>query len=53
MDHGEFLDKWDCTPELLVETNPLTHRMDEWAGILNIPADLKVQHLPVKAAIGS
>jgi lipopolysaccharide transport system ATP-binding protein len=37
--HGEpgLIDDWDCVPELVVATKPVTHRMDEWAGFLNIP----------------
>jgi lipopolysaccharide transport system ATP-binding protein len=35
-DHG-LIDDWDCLPELVVATKPVTHRMDDWAGILNIP----------------
>ena len=35
-EHG-YLDSWDCIPEMLVTTEPVTHQKDEWAGVLNIP----------------
>ena len=37
--HGEHgsIDDWEAVPELVVATEPVTHRMDEWAGFLNIP----------------
>jgi lipopolysaccharide transport system ATP-binding protein len=35
-EHG-MLDAWDCVPEMLVTTEPVTHPKDEWAGLLNIP----------------
>jgi len=34
---GKQLDAWECLPEMVVAVEPLAHRMDEWAGILNIP----------------
>ena len=36
-DDGEFVDLWDCVPELVIATAPATHPMDEWNGLLNIP----------------
>ena len=37
--HGEHgsIDDWEGVPELVVATKPVTHRLDEWAGFLNIP----------------
>ena len=35
-EHG-LIDDWECVPELIVGTKPVTHRRDEWAGFLNIP----------------
>jgi lipopolysaccharide transport system ATP-binding protein len=32
-----LVDVWDCVPELIVATKPVTHPRDEWAGLLNIP----------------
>ncbi len=39
-DAETVLDWWECTPELMVETMPIAHRVDEWAGLLNIPYTL-------------
>jgi lipopolysaccharide transport system ATP-binding protein len=36
-DDNGLVDDWDCLPELVVATKPVTHRMDDWAGLLNIP----------------
>jgi lipopolysaccharide transport system ATP-binding protein len=38
------IDDWDCVPDLIVATMPVTHRMDEWAGLLNIPCNFSVVH---------
>jgi homopolymeric O-antigen transport system ATP-binding protein len=38
--HGQ-IDDWDAAPDLLIMTKPVTHRMDEWAGVLNIPCSLE------------
>jgi lipopolysaccharide transport system ATP-binding protein len=43
-DDHEVIDDWDCVPDLIVATVPVTHRMDEWAGILNIPCNFSVAH---------
>ena len=40
-DH-ELVEDWDCVPELIVTTKPVTHRLDEWAGLLNIPCNFSV-----------
>jgi lipopolysaccharide transport system ATP-binding protein len=37
-DGGSLVDMWDCLPEFLVATEPVTHSRDEWAGILNLPS---------------
>jgi lipopolysaccharide transport system ATP-binding protein len=39
-DRGQ-VDNWEAVPDLLVTTKPVTHRMDEWAGVLNIPCSLE------------
>ncbi len=36
---------WNLTPSLLVQGVPVTHYMDEWAGILNIPCSLESRSL--------
>jgi lipopolysaccharide transport system ATP-binding protein len=41
-DEGSLVDFWDCTPEMLVTTAPVTHPKDEWAGFLNIPDEFSV-----------
>jgi lipopolysaccharide transport system ATP-binding protein len=35
---GERVDSWDCEPPMYVSTEPLTHKADQYAGILNIPS---------------
>jgi hypothetical protein len=40
-EHG-LLDDWQCVPEMLVVTEPVTHPHDEWAGVLNIPTEFSV-----------
>ena len=37
-DHGEELDLWDCLPEMSIATEVHQHYMDEWNGVLNLPA---------------
>lgn len=41
-DENVLLDAWECAPEMLVATEPVTHAKDEWAGVLNIPAEFTV-----------
>lgn len=36
-DSGRYINSLDCIPELIVDTPPLGHRQDEWAGVLNVP----------------
>jgi ABC-type polysaccharide/polyol phosphate transport system ATPase subunit len=38
---GQSVDHWYATPPLVVDTAPLAHPQDRWAGVLNIPADLQ------------
>jgi hypothetical protein len=37
-DQGQVLDLWDCFPEMTIATEVHQHYMDEWNGILNLPA---------------
>jgi ABC-type polysaccharide/polyol phosphate transport system ATPase subunit len=37
---GEVIEIWHATPRLRIETPPLTHPQDEWAGVLNVPAKI-------------
>jgi len=39
---GELVEQWHAVPPLIVDTPPLSHPQDRWAGVLNIPADLQV-----------
>ena len=41
-DEEDLVDAWDCLPEMIVATEPVTHQRDEWSGLLNIPAKLSV-----------
>jgi lipopolysaccharide transport system ATP-binding protein len=41
-DDEDLVDGWECVPDLLVATKPVTHWLDEWAGILNIPSQFSV-----------
>jgi lipopolysaccharide transport system ATP-binding protein len=43
-DESGLLDAWDCLPEMMVCAQPVTHPRDEWAGVLNIPSQFKVEH---------
>jgi len=49
---GSLVDLWEAQPPLVVDTMPLTHPQEEWAGILNIPADLEVAGVPIAASGG-
>ncbi len=35
---GKLVEKWTAVPALLVDTAPVAHPQDEWAGVLNVPA---------------
>ena len=48
-DDEELVDGWECVPDLLVATKPVTHWLDEWAGILNIPSRFTVAPLEQEA----
>jgi ABC-type polysaccharide/polyol phosphate transport system ATPase subunit len=39
---GELIEDWYATTLLLVDTKPVAHPQDQWAGMLNIPAELRV-----------
>jgi lipopolysaccharide transport system ATP-binding protein len=40
---------WTLVPALIVEGIPVTHFMDEWAGVLNIPCALECKQIEVNA----
>jgi len=57
-DENGLVDLWDCSPDLLVTTEPLGHAQDEWAGLLNLPNEFSVLdesgfYLDVQAASGA
>src|SRR5205814_4017570 len=31
-DENELLDAWECAPEMIVATDPVSHKRDEWSG---------------------
>jgi lipopolysaccharide transport system ATP-binding protein len=35
---GKLLEKWTAVPGLTIDTPPVAHPQDEWAGVLNVPA---------------
>jgi lipopolysaccharide transport system ATP-binding protein len=41
-EHGDVIDQWDCTPEMIIETEVHQHPRDEWSGVLNMPCRFKV-----------
>jgi len=40
---GALVEQWYALPPLIVDTPPLSHPQDRWAGVLNLPAELKIQ----------
>jgi lipopolysaccharide transport system ATP-binding protein len=40
--HDSTEEPWYLTPPLIIEGTPVTHFMDEWAGILNLPCRFSV-----------
>jgi energy-coupling factor transporter ATP-binding protein EcfA2 len=40
---GHLVEQWAALPALVVDTPPLSHPQDRWAGVLNIPANLQVR----------
>jgi ABC-type polysaccharide/polyol phosphate transport system ATPase subunit len=40
---GHLVDNWYATPPLMVDTDPLAHPQDRWAGVLNVPAELELK----------
>ena len=50
---GEAIDDWDCTPPMFVSTQPLTHKQDAFAGILNIPSNFEVRRIQDRSGSSS
>jgi hypothetical protein len=44
-DDDGLIDDWECLPEFVVATKPVTHSKDEWAGILNMATSFSVTPL--------
>jgi ABC-type polysaccharide/polyol phosphate transport system ATPase subunit len=40
---GQLLEQWYALPPLVVDTRPVSHPQDRWAGVLNIPGEFRVQ----------
>jgi len=41
--NGRFINNLDCVPEMGIATEPLGHRRDEYAGVLNFPYSLDIR----------
>lgn len=39
---GKLIEQWYGLPPLIVDTPPLSHPQDRWAGVLNLPASFEV-----------
>lgn len=46
-DDSERNHNWTLVPPLVIEGKPVTHFMDEWAGVLNIPCSLESKQIEV------
>jgi lipopolysaccharide transport system ATP-binding protein len=43
---------WTLVPALVIEGTPVTHFMDEWAGVLNIPCSLECKQIEFSSRDG-
>lgn len=41
-DDFQCLELWDCSPDLLIDTEPLGHLDEQWAGLLNVPSEFSI-----------
>jgi len=48
-DDHERNHNWTLVPALIIEGTPVTHFMDEWAGVLNIPCSMECEQLVVSS----
>jgi ABC-type polysaccharide/polyol phosphate transport system ATPase subunit len=39
---GKLMERWYATPPLVVDTVPVSHPQDRWAGVLNLPAEIQI-----------
>jgi lipopolysaccharide transport system ATP-binding protein len=44
-DENGLVDVWYWTPPLVIAAKPVTHPVDHWAGILNIPCEFRICRL--------
>lgn len=44
-DERKLLDSWDCSPDMLIDTEPCGHPYDKWAGLLNVPNQFAIYDL--------
>ena len=42
---GRLVEQWYAVPPLVVDTPPLSHPQDRWAGIFNIPGEIEIGSL--------
>jgi len=42
---GHLVEQWYALPPLVVDTPPLSHPQDRWAGVFNLPAEIEVASL--------
>lgn len=40
---GHLIEQWYALPPLIVDTPPLSHPQDRWAGVMNLPAEMEVR----------
>ena len=43
-----LVDQWHCSPELIIATEPKTHRLDKWTGVLNVPCEFRTVQVKEK-----
>jgi lipopolysaccharide transport system ATP-binding protein len=41
-ENGKIVDLWDCTPDMIIDTEVHQHPQDEWSGVLNVPCQFEV-----------
>ena len=39
---GSLVEQWYALPPLIMDTPPLSHSQDRWAGVLNLPAQIEI-----------
>jgi len=40
---GKLIEQWYGLPPLVMDTPPMSHPQDRWAGVINLPADFRVE----------